>query len=85
MDDLLVLLLDVVLPLAVHWRAGVPTFLAIPIAVLLSCTLSWFTGWDGILLVIFAFGAGLLWEASFRRRSSSRPAPTKRSEVHRNL
>ncbi len=85
MDDSLILLLDAVLPLVVHWRAGVPTFLAIPIAVLLSFTLSWFTGWDGILLVIFAFGAGLLWEASFRRRSSSGSAPVKRSEEHRSL
>jgi ABC-type transport system involved in cytochrome bd biosynthesis fused ATPase/permease subunit len=83
MDALLIFLLDVVLPLAVHWRVGVPTLIALPIAAFLAFTLSWFTGWYGVLFVIFAFGGGLLWESSSGAPGRAAPASVARPEANR--
>jgi len=53
---------ELITMLAFHWRIGLAVLVALISAVLLATNISWFTGWYGVLLVIFSFGAGLIWE-----------------------
>ncbi len=52
-------LIDLALEPIVHWRLGLTTLVAIPVAMFLADTLSRFTGQFGIELVLIAHGAGL--------------------------
>ena len=70
MDDLVGLALELI----VHWRVGLATFVAIPIALFLADTLSWFSCQFGIVLVVIAFGAGLLWDMSAHARAAAAQA-----------
>lgn len=56
-------LVELVAMLAFHWRIGISVLLALIAAIFLATAISWFTGWYGVLLVIFSFGAGLVWES----------------------
>lgn len=56
-------LFELITMLALHWRIGLAVLIALISAVLLATNISWFTGWYGVLLVIFSFGAGLIWES----------------------
>ncbi|MDD2178965.1 hypothetical protein OIN59_16125 [Acidovorax sp. D2M1] len=56
-------LIEFIATLALHWRIGISVLLALIAAIFLANALSWFTGWYGVLLVIFSFGAGLVWES----------------------
>jgi ABC-type transport system involved in cytochrome bd biosynthesis fused ATPase/permease subunit len=55
-------LFELLAHLLLHWRVGLPAFVALVLAIFFAFTVAWFTGWHGILLILFAFGAGLLWE-----------------------
>lgn len=59
-------LVELLALLALHWRVGVATLIAFALAVVLSLALAWFTGWYGVVLVLFGFGSGMLWEAEPR-------------------
>jgi hypothetical protein len=59
-------LLELITMLAFHWRIGLAVLFALISAVFLATNISWFTGWHGVLLVIFSFGAGLIWESAPR-------------------
>lgn len=59
-------LFELITMLAFHWRIGIAVLFALISAVFLATNLSWFTGWYGVLLVIFSFGAGLIWESAPR-------------------
>lgn len=54
---------ELVTMLAFHWRIGLAVLVALISAVFLATNISWFNGWYGVLLVIFSFGAGLIWES----------------------
>jgi len=59
-------LFELITMLAFHWRIGLAVLFALISAVFLAINISWFTGWYGVLLVIFSFGAGLIWESAPR-------------------
>lgn len=61
-------LFELVAPLILHWRVGLPTFVALGVAIFLAATVSWFMGWYGILLILSAFGGGMFWEAHSSKR-----------------
>ena len=56
-------LFELITMLAFHWRSGLAVLVALISAVLLATNISGFTGWYGVLLVLFSFGAGLIWES----------------------
>lgn len=56
-------LFELITMLAFRWRIGLAVLVALISAVFLATNISWFTGWHGVLLVIFSFGAGLIWES----------------------
>ncbi|MES2929032.1 MAG: hypothetical protein V4843_19595 [Pseudomonadota bacterium] len=57
---------ELIVMLALHWRIGLTVLIALISAIFLATNISWFTGWFGVLLVIFSFGAGLIWESAPR-------------------
>lgn len=62
------------------WRTVLATVVAVAAAFLLARHVSWFTGGHGLAVVILAFGAGLLWDASARSPGAQRTvAPIKLS------
>ncbi|MFY3386323.1 hypothetical protein [Paracidovorax sp. MALMAid1276] len=71
-------LFELALILALHWRIGLLTLVAVGIAVFLAATLSWFTGWYGIMLILLSFGAGMLWEGSAQRANRIVAGATRR-------
>jgi len=65
--------LELLLPLVIHWRIGLAVLAAAILAFLLVLAFTWFTGLHALLLVILGVGAGLLWDGSprpARRRAS---------------
>ena len=71
-------LFELALILTLHWRIGLLTLVAVGIAVFLAATLSWFTGWYGIMVILLGFGAGMLWEGSAQRVNRIVAGPTRR-------
>ncbi len=78
MDGLIVLALE----LSVHWRVGLATLVAIPIALFLADTLSCFSGQFGVVLVVIAFGACLLRQMSAHARSAAAQARARDNTRH---
>ena len=61
-----------VVAVLLFWRTAAATSVALVLAVALAVHVSWFTGGHGLALVLFSFGAGLLWEASARSQVEER-------------
>lgn len=61
------------------WRIAMAVAIALVVAVLLAHQVSWFSGGHGVAVVLFAVGAGLLWESSARSSGCPRAPEVKLS------